>query len=249
MAASSLHLLTLIAQCATGVPEQTLSALVSVESAFNPYAIGVVGGRLDRQPKHLGEALATVAQLEQMQANYSVGLGQINRSNFEIYDTDAPALFDPCKNLAVSSAVFENCFNSAPSKANAKSKGLQEALSCYYSGRHEWESLPSNGYRYSTKVISRIDRDFSGQEIKLDSSLVQAKAIPVIFDESNGEWITQTSVLSNLSKKPSSSNRVSNMNKNTTHIESNTLTNTGTLTSVLVFDSEKEEETGTGFVQ
>ena len=58
-------------------------ALVSVESAFNPWAIGVVGGAL-RQPRTRAEALATAKALQDAGWNFSVGLGQINVGNFEI---------------------------------------------------------------------------------------------------------------------------------------------------------------------
>ena len=68
--------------CAPQVHPDTARAIVVVESAFNPYAIGVVGGALERQPRTRAEALATVKELDTRRWNYSVGLGQINVSNF-----------------------------------------------------------------------------------------------------------------------------------------------------------------------
>ena len=44
--------LALALACAPQVHADTARALVSVESAFNPWAIGVVGGALVRQPRH-----------------------------------------------------------------------------------------------------------------------------------------------------------------------------------------------------
>ncbi|MGP5829257.1 transglycosylase SLT domain-containing protein [Pseudomonas aeruginosa] len=46
-----LDFMVLAQQCAPTVAPQTMAAVVQVESSFNPYAIGVVGGRLQRQPK------------------------------------------------------------------------------------------------------------------------------------------------------------------------------------------------------
>ena len=46
--------LALVLACAPQVNADTARALVSVESAFNPWAIGVVGGALVRQPRHRG---------------------------------------------------------------------------------------------------------------------------------------------------------------------------------------------------
>jgi type IV secretion system protein VirB1 len=41
--------------CAPQVHLSTAQALVSVESSFNPWAIGVVGGTLRRQPNNRAE--------------------------------------------------------------------------------------------------------------------------------------------------------------------------------------------------
>ncbi|WP_159069240.1 transglycosylase SLT domain-containing protein, partial [Burkholderia metallica] len=49
--------------CAPNVDPDTLAALVRTESGFNPYAIGVVGGHLTRQPASLDEARATAREL------------------------------------------------------------------------------------------------------------------------------------------------------------------------------------------
>ena len=46
------------------VPPAVMQHVVHVESSFNPYAIGVVKGRLTRQPRNLQEALQTVKMLE-----------------------------------------------------------------------------------------------------------------------------------------------------------------------------------------
>ena len=55
--------LALALACAPQVHADTARALVSVESALNPWAIGVVGGALVRQPRHRAEALATAKAL------------------------------------------------------------------------------------------------------------------------------------------------------------------------------------------
>ena len=52
----------LAVKCAPTVHPQTLKSLIGNESTYNPYAIGVVDGRLERQPKSLREAVATAEQ-------------------------------------------------------------------------------------------------------------------------------------------------------------------------------------------
>ena len=86
-------------QCAPAVYPTTLQALVKTESGFNPFAIGVVGGHLVRQPRNRDEAVATVRVLEAAGWNYSMGLAQVNRANLRIYGLTPETAFDPCANL------------------------------------------------------------------------------------------------------------------------------------------------------
>ena len=119
--------------CAPAVHASTAQALVTVESGFNPHAIGVVGGVLERQPRTRAEALATASHLQANGWNFSVGLAQINVRNFERLGLTAATAFDPCENLRAMQAVLGECFGrSAP--AMQPQTALRQALSCYYSG-------------------------------------------------------------------------------------------------------------------
>lgn len=130
--------------CAPGVASETLSRIASVESSYNPLAIGVVGGRLQRQPLNLPEALATVSMLETQGYDYSLGIVQVNQKNFGKYSLTPEAAFDPCANLRVGSLIFQDCYQRAGEGAARTS----DALSCYYSGNF------TSGYRlgYVAKV-------------------------------------------------------------------------------------------------
>ena len=123
--------------CAPQVHLTTAHALVSVESAFNPWAIGVVGGSLQRQPRQRTEALATAQALQATGRNFSVGLGQINLGNFQRLGLSLESAFEPCSNLAAMQAVLSECFERArrkSSRASTEQAALRAALSCYYSG-------------------------------------------------------------------------------------------------------------------
>ncbi|WP_082579867.1 lytic transglycosylase domain-containing protein [Pelomonas sp. Root1444] len=127
--------LALAVTCAPAIHIDTSRALVSVESGFNPWAIGVVGGALVRQPRHRAEALATARALEHNGWEFSVGLGQINRRNFSRLGLTLESAFDPCANLAAMQAVLADCFDRAGALARSTSQtALRRALSCYYSG-------------------------------------------------------------------------------------------------------------------
>lgn len=128
----SVTFLALAAACAPLVHPATAGALVSVESAFNPHAVGVVDGSLERQPRNEAEAIATTRALQENGWNYSVGLAQINVRNFARLGLDHVSAFDPCRNLAAMQVVLTECL--ARHRADAPQPALRKALSCYYSG-------------------------------------------------------------------------------------------------------------------
>jgi type IV secretion system protein VirB1 len=118
--------------CAPLVHASTAHALVAIESGFNPHAIGVVGGALERQPRNRAEAMATAKHLSANGWNFSVGLAQINLHNFERLGLSTDTAFDPCQNLRAMQTVLGECLASRATKA--EQVALREALSCYYSG-------------------------------------------------------------------------------------------------------------------
>jgi len=147
--------LALTMACAPQVHADTARALVNVESAFNPWAIGVVGGALVRQPRHRAEALATAKALRAAGWNFSVGLGQINVGNFERLGLTLDTAFEPCTNLAAMQTVLADCFDRARAPITnppADQAALRQALSCYYSGNF------ATGFRhgYVRKVVSAV---------------------------------------------------------------------------------------------
>ena len=120
--------------CSPGIHRDTISALVRVESGFNPYAIGVVGGRLSRQPRNIEEALTVVNQLEGNGFNYSLGLSQINKYNLPKLNLDIRKVFDPCTNLRAGQAILSECHSRAKAGGMDGQEAVKAALSCYYSG-------------------------------------------------------------------------------------------------------------------
>ena len=67
------------------VSPNIMQHIVRIESSGNPYAIGVVGGRLQRQPQNMSEAIATAKMLEKKGYNFSLGITQVNRYNLKKY--------------------------------------------------------------------------------------------------------------------------------------------------------------------
>ena len=96
--------------CQIDVPASVMQHVVKVESSFNPFAIGVVRGRLARQPRTLEEAVATAEMLEDKGFNFSLGLAQVNRYNLKKYGIDSYAeAFEKCTNLKAGSRILLAC--------------------------------------------------------------------------------------------------------------------------------------------
>lgn len=129
-----MEFLALAQQCAPTVHVQTMRAVVGIESSFNPFAIGVVGGRLKRQPRSLPEAIATAENLQRLGYNFSVGYAQVNRYNFGKYGLTLQSAFDGCRNLRAGSGILQACFRDAKKKFPVEQQALRAAFSCYYSG-------------------------------------------------------------------------------------------------------------------
>lgn len=145
--------LSLVAACAPLVEPSTASAIVATESAFNPNAIGVVAGSLQRQPRNIEEALATAQSLRTQRRNFSVGLAQINVHNLDRFGMSLADGFDACKNLQALQVVLSDCFERAGSKDESQAQ-LRRTLSCYYSGNF------TTGFRhgYVSRVVSNAQK-------------------------------------------------------------------------------------------
>ena len=127
-------ILVLVAACAPAVDLTTAQALIQAESAFNPYAIGVVQGVLARQPRSRAEALATTSALAAQGFDFSIGLGQINARNLPRLGLTVEDAFDPCRNLQAMATVLAACYGRAAMRPAPEQAALRQALSCYYSG-------------------------------------------------------------------------------------------------------------------
>ena len=130
------------------VSPEIMQHVVHVESGANPYAIGVVGGQLERQPRNLPEALATARMLDAKGYNFSVGLAQVNRANLERYGLGSyREAFGTCANLSAGARILADCYTNAHGD-------WPKAFSCYYSGNF------TTGFRdgYVQKIYASIDR-------------------------------------------------------------------------------------------
>lgn len=136
----------MIIPCADlAVSPHIMQHIVRVESSGNQYAIGIVGARLQRQPRNLSEAVSTAKMLEQKGYNFSLGLTQVNRHNLRKYGLRSyEQAFQVCPNLKAGSHILRECYD--------RSKDWGKSFSCYYSGNFV------TGYRhgYVQKVFTSM---------------------------------------------------------------------------------------------
>lgn len=149
---------------AQAVSPAVMHAIVSTESGYNQYAIGVVNGRLVRQPVNLAEAVATAKMLHERGYNFSLGLGQVNKFNLKSHGLNFETAFNPCENLRASSKILNNCYERALKQFKDSNTAQKAAFSCYYSGnfktgfKPDFKGQPS----YVNKITSKLTQSKGG---------------------------------------------------------------------------------------
>lgn len=160
----------LILSCGLWVHPATAQAPVAVESGFNPYAIGIVGARLQYQPSSFEQAVATAGALRGDGWNFSAGLAQINVKNWQRLGLTARDVFEPCANLRAMQRILVDCYVRAPAQWKDGQARLRAALSCYHAG--DFSSGWRDGYVQRVEAAARMR---SGRTTKGDfgnSSLI-----------------------------------------------------------------------------
>jgi type IV secretion system protein VirB1 len=171
--------LALSLQCAPDVNPSTLQHIVKVESSFNPYAIGVVGAHLVRQPRDASEALATANWLDARGFNFSVGLTQVNKKNLMKYNLPLSSAFEPCSNLRAGGEILKECYGRAKKKLVSEQAALRAAFSCYYSGNF------TTGFKdgYVLKVVSGKSKNVKSA-LAVDATVGSKIAAEVAYNAS-----------------------------------------------------------------
>lgn len=169
--------LSLVATCSPTVHPKTMFSIVKTESGFNPYAIAVVGKPLQRQPQSLPEARAVVEGLLKEDRNFSVGLGQINRYNFDTAKIEQ--VFEPCNNVNMAAQILVACHNKFRKEGENQQQAILKAVSCYYSGN------PTRGF----KLEPEFNNTSHVQRVLASAEAYQVGAI----ESGNGDTTSPTS--------------------------------------------------------
>lgn len=170
-------------QCSPHIQEkQVVAAIVHTESKYNPYAIGVVGTSI-RQPRNLTEAILAVRALRKNGNDFSVGLAQVNQSNFAKYGLNESNMFDPCSNIKAGMSIYKWCFDEAGRRFGSQYSydgKLRLAASCYYSGNFKTGFTADfpNQPPYVTKFYTKL-QEYRGANRNRSAPIVIQPVVPI----------------------------------------------------------------------
>ncbi len=200
--------------CQQALNSPLMQQIYQVESSYNPFAIGVVGDRLVRQPKKLDEAIATVNYLTTLGRNFSIGQGQVNKTHFKRlgWSTDISAGFDVCTNVKAAYDIYMDCYTRAQTAGfpvEGDYNATHAALSCYYSGSFRAAKSNADVSRYVNKVLTTtpINKNVAVNDTSLaiplagnksSSTPVRAKVLstPQKPLQAQNDWVAQgTSII------------------------------------------------------
>lgn len=141
--------LALHLQCAPHVAPQTIEAIARAESAANPFAIGVNGQRLLKQPRSAEQAKAWADWLLERGYNIDLGLMQINSSNLRRLGLTTANVFDPCTNVTAGAKVLTDNYRQAKAELGHGQPALLAALRAYNTGSRK---PTATGQGYALRV-------------------------------------------------------------------------------------------------
>ena len=131
----------LLERCAPHVAPITMQAVIAVESARRPHAIGykVVAANgavftLTSQPRDTGEAQQWATWFLERGYKFDAGIAQVNTVNFNRVGLTVSNMFDPCANVGAGAQILQECYARALRAYRETQTALRAALSCYQSG-------------------------------------------------------------------------------------------------------------------
>lgn len=171
----------LLEQCAPQVAPSLMRALVHIESAWQPFAIGADAGQGSvTQPHSLEQAVVTARRLVDSGRSFSVGLAQVHVSNVLRSGLSWERAFDPCTNLSLGQAILADFYRAAGRAGYVGDGAVRAALRGYNSGgigRYVSEG-------YATNIIRHADA--SGKSALLRANTAVLQLVPSARSEMPG---------------------------------------------------------------
>ena len=167
--------LDLAEHCAPQIPVETLAAIVSVESGFQPFAIRINSDYpLAEQPTTSSDAIATATMLIAEGHNADLGLSGINSDTLGQLGLSVSDTFDLCRNLEAGATLLDGYYRQAV-QAGATTVTAETAMLQAYFGNGDASLGQTAGYDQRvlgerTRLTGRLE------DIQIDET--QTMALP-----------------------------------------------------------------------
>lgn len=142
--------------CAPQITVETLAAIVSVESSFQPFAIRINSDHpLANQPQTRSEAIEVATILIAEGHDVDLGLGGVNSADLNRLGLSVTDTFDFCLNLKATATLLDGYYQAAL-RAGASDSDAQSVMLRSYYGRGD--ASAGEMVRYDSKVLVERDR-------------------------------------------------------------------------------------------
>jgi type IV secretion system protein VirB1 len=148
--------LDLARECAPQIATETLAAVVSVESGFQPFAIRINSDHpLADQPGTKAEAIETATVLIAEGLDIDLGLGGINSGNLGRLGLTVGDTFDLCLNLKATATLLDGYYRVAL-QAGASAMQAESVMLRSYFGNGD--ASVGEMVRYGSQVLAERER-------------------------------------------------------------------------------------------
>jgi type IV secretion system protein VirB1 len=127
-------LVAYLSSCAPGVAQDTMRAIITVESSGNALALHDNDSGASYAPRDRSEATRLAEALIARGHSVDVGLAQVNSRNLAAYNVTAGQVLEPCENLRVGSAILAADYRAAAARFPDAREALTGAIGAYNTG-------------------------------------------------------------------------------------------------------------------
>jgi len=171
--------------CAPMVQIETLAAVVSLESKFQPFNIRINSGKpVAAQPASKAEAIEIATSLIAGLLDIQIGLGGIGVEQLQRLNLSVSDAFDPCLNLKATATLLDGYYRLAQ-RFGRNPEGAEEVMLQSYYGRDDPslgemvrydEQVRDEAKRLSPKLKSLVLVEPNREDARKDQAKEQAAA-------------------------------------------------------------------------
>ncbi|WEX75762.1 transglycosylase SLT domain-containing protein [Sinorhizobium numidicum] len=189
--------------CAPDFAVETIAAVVSLESNFQPFAIRINSGPpLADQPETMAEAIEAATVLIADHQDIQLGLGGLGLSELSKLDLTVSDAFDACRNLKATATLLDSHYRLAL-RAGATSAEVERVMLQSFYGRGDAsvgamvkydEQVRREAKRLSAKLTSLAVRQEAPERDQAASAVTESDAVRSEKHEANeSPWDVFTS--------------------------------------------------------